>query len=85
MTKKTIHSDEYRQLIEKLLCERKRLGLSQLDVAEEVGMTQSELSKTENLERRLDALELKKLLIAYRIDSNRSLELFIVKFFSLEK
>lgn len=85
MTKKTIHSDEYRQLIEKLLCERKRLGLSQLDVAEEVGMTQSELSKTENLERRLDALELKKLLIAYRIDSNRSLELFIAKFFSLEK
>lgn len=85
MTKKTIHSDEYRQLIEKLLCERKRLGLSQLDVAEEVGMTQSELSKTENLERRLDALELKKLLIAYRIDSNRSLELFIMKFFNLEK
>lgn len=85
MTKKTIHSDEYRQLIEKLLCERKRLGLSQLDVAEEVGMTQSDLSKIENLERRLDALELKKILNAYRVDSNRSLESFIERFFNLEK
>lgn len=81
---KTIHSTVYSQLVERLHQERKRLGLSQMEVAQELGMTQSEISKIESTERRLDIFEFKKLLSIYRVNENETLKQFVLNFLSLE-
>ena len=54
----TIHDDAYRLLIERLICLRQDAGISQRDLATSLGVSQPALSKIENFERRLDALEL---------------------------
>ncbi len=83
--KKTIHSQQYSDLIEKLCQERMRLGLSQAEVASCLSMTQSDISKIETSERRLDILEFKVLLNTYRIKENKKLNKLIVEFFELGK
>jgi transcriptional regulator with XRE-family HTH domain len=82
---KTIHSEQYSNLIEKLCQERMRLGLSQAEVASCLKMTQSDISKIETGERRLDILEFKVLLKAYRIKENKKLNKLVVEFFELER
>lgn len=81
---KTIYDSEYRALIDSLVRERKRLGLSQQEVSELTNLNQSEISKIENFERRLDILEFKKLLLAYRINRNQSLSFLVKNYFNLE-
>jgi transcriptional regulator with XRE-family HTH domain len=81
---KTIYDSEYRALLDGLVKERKRLGLSQQEVAQLTNLNQSEISKIENFERRLDVLEFKKILMAYRIDMNEQLSFFVKTFFNLE-
>lgn len=81
---KTIYSQDYCVFIQALSDERKRLGLSQLEVANLVGMTQSEISKIESTERRLDIFELKQLLRVYRIDQNYKLQQLVIDFFGLQ-
>lgn len=80
---KTVKDKEYSNFIQNLIAERQRLGLSQLEVASQIGMSQSEISKIENLERRLDILELKKLLQVYRITSNQKLANILFNFFEI--
>lgn len=70
---KSIYTPEYRLFIEDLVHERQRLGLSQAEVARQMDMTQSDISKIEACERRLDVLELKRILIIYRVSSNTKL------------
>lgn len=67
---KTIHTEEYVKIVDLLSAERKRLGLSQSEIADIIGMTQSDISKIENFERRLDVLEFKLILVAYRVNEN---------------
>jgi transcriptional regulator with XRE-family HTH domain len=81
---KTIHSKEYCFFIQALCSERKRLGLSQLEVAGSVGMTQSEISKIESSERRIDIYELKLLLKVYRVQHNEKLKHLVELFFELD-
>jgi transcriptional regulator with XRE-family HTH domain len=81
---KTIYDNEYRAVLNRLVQERKRLGLSQHEVAELTNLNQSEISKIENFERRLDVLEFKKMLMAYRINTNEPLSNFVKSFFKLE-
>lgn len=81
---KTIHTPEYCFFIQALCAERKRLGLSQLEVAEAIGMGQSEISKIESIERRIDILELKQLLKVYRVQNNEKLKRLIIMFFEME-
>lgn len=71
-------------MIEKLCLERKRLGLSQTEVASFLDMTQSEISKIETLERRIDVLEFKKLLTVYRISENLKLKQLVIDFLDME-
>lgn len=80
---KTIHKEEYSSLIHILSQERKRLGLSQKEVAEAVGMTQSDISKVESLERRLDIIEFKNFVQAFRINKNTKLREEILEFLDL--
>lgn len=84
-TKKTIHSPIYSELIERLAEERKRLCLSQLEVANALNLTQADISKIEHKERRLDVLELKKILEVYRVSENKKLREIIVNFFIMDK
>ncbi|MBU0592368.1 MAG: helix-turn-helix transcriptional regulator [Gammaproteobacteria bacterium] len=83
MNSKSIHTPEYSDLIEWLTCERKRLGLSQAEVGESIGMSQSDISKMENHERRMDVLEFKRLLQVYRISDNPKLQRYIQDFFGV--
>ncbi|WP_158967659.1 helix-turn-helix domain-containing protein [Paraglaciecola sp. L3A3] len=82
---KTIHNEQYSNLIEKLCQERKRLGLSQTEVANTLKMTQSEISKIETSERRIDILEFRELLSVYRMSENLKLKQLVIEFFKLEK
>lgn len=56
---KSIHSASYAALLKVLLAERKRAGLSQIELAERIGETQTFVSKCERGERRLDVIELR--------------------------
>lgn len=80
---KSIYSSEYSDLIELLTRERKRLGLSQAEVAEAIGMSQSDVSKIENQERRIDVYEFRKLLGVYRIQANPRLKTLVKDFFGV--
>ena len=82
---KTIHNEQYCSLIEGLCQERKRLGISQTEVADFLQMRQSEISKIETLERRIDVFEFKQLLKIYRINDNLKLKKLIMDFLELEK
>jgi transcriptional regulator with XRE-family HTH domain len=81
---KTIHNQLYSDLVEKLCLERKRLGLSQTEVADQLHMRQSEISKIESKERRIDALELSQLLKVYRVNENTKLKQLILDFLELD-
>ena len=83
MSKKTIHAREYAQIIAVLTSERKRLGLSQAEVAIALNMAQPDVSKFETQERRLDILEFKRLIDLYRIGENTKLCSQIKSFFGL--
>lgn len=54
----TIHDHRYRCLVQLLVKLRKDTNLSQSILAKELGLSQSDISKIENHERRLDALEI---------------------------
>ena len=55
---KTIFSKDYEVLLRELRKIRKRSGLSQQQLAERLGITQSLVSKCERGERRIDVMEL---------------------------
>ncbi|NGZ18877.1 helix-turn-helix domain-containing protein [Vibrio aestuarianus] len=80
---KTIHSKEYCDFIQLLCAERKRLGLSQFEVANRIALTQSDISKIESCERRIDIFELKLLLTVYRVQHNEKLKHIVELFFEL--
>lgn len=81
--RKSIHSPEYSELIRWLTQERKRLCLSQAEVARSLGMSQSDISKIENQERRIDVLEFKHLIVIYRINDNLKLKRYIQSYFGI--
>lgn len=64
--KKTIHSTEYRNVVEKLKEARIKSGLTQKEVAEKLEKPQSYISKTEAGEQRLDIIELKSFANLYK-------------------
>ena len=55
---KSIHGREYAMLLEMLRSEREERGLTQSEVANRLGATQTFVSKCERGERRLDVIEL---------------------------
>ncbi len=62
----SIHSKEYRGIIQKLKDTRLASGLTQTEVALKLKKPQSYLSKIERGERRIDVVELKQLLKIYK-------------------
>lgn len=54
---KSIYDEEYRKFIDALKAARKAAGMTQQDVANELGRPQSFVAKVEGYERRLDVVE----------------------------
>ena len=77
---KTIHDNVYRSLVNERARERIRLNLSQSELATQVGLNQSDISKIEKFERRLDVLEFAMILKALRIKENVRLQNIIKDF-----
>lgn len=65
--KKSIYSTEQSVVVEKLVTARKKAGLTQTDVANELGRTQSFLAKIESGQRRVDVVLLKELARIYKV------------------
>ncbi len=63
----SINSKEYKEIIERLIKARKDLGLTQSQVADQLGKPQSFVSKVESRERRLDVTELKQFAKIYKV------------------
>lgn len=56
---KSIITRDYKVFLRELRAARKRAGLTQSELADRVGESQSFISKTERGERRLDVIELR--------------------------
>lgn len=77
---KTIHDTLYQRLINELAQERIRLNISQSELATQIGLNQSDMSKIEKFERRLDVLEFSMILKALRINENVRLQMIVKDF-----
>lgn len=82
---KTIHDKQYQELISELTKERVRLSISQDELAAQIGLNQSDISKIEKFEKRLDVLEFAFILKELRISENSRLQQIITRFVGLQK
>jgi transcriptional regulator with XRE-family HTH domain len=73
---KTIHSAEYAIFLKVLRGARRKSGLTQIDLAEKIGESQSFISKCERGERRIDIIELRAFCEAFGV----SLREFVSRF-----
>ena len=64
---KTIYSREYKSFLRLLRETRQQAGMSQQDLANKLGQTQSFVSKCERGERRIDVVELRHFCRAMKI------------------
>lgn len=62
----SIHSNRYRQFLERFRRARTAAGLTQVEVAKRLGVPQSFVSKCESGERRVDVIELDAFARVYR-------------------
>ncbi len=62
----SIHSKEYREIIQKLIAARLKSGVTQVQAGQKLKKPQSYISKIERRERRIDVVELKQLLRIYK-------------------
>ena len=86
MTKnKTIYDKRYQELISELTKERIRLSISQDELAAQIGLNQSDISKIEKFEKRLDVLEFSLILKELRISENSRLQHIVNKFVGIQK
>ncbi len=70
---KSIHSKEYKVVLQRLKKARMEAGLTQVQVAKKLGHHQSYISKIESGERRVDVVELKRIASLY----NKSVSYFL--------
>ena len=69
--RKSIHTRAYRTLREQLVAARHAAGLSQQDLADRLGRSQSFVAKYEGGERRIDLVELLTISGILKIDEKR--------------
>lgn len=73
------HNSDYQLLLSVLRAVRKRVGVSQVDLAERLGNTQTFVSKCERGERRLDVVELVEFAEALGVPPLELIEEFLEK------
>ena len=64
---KSIYTDEYAAVLRLLKAVRKKSGVTQVDLAERLGQTQSFVSKVERGDRRLDIVQLRSILLEFGV------------------
>jgi len=74
---KTIHTREYKSLIEWLSNKRQLAGLSQQQLADNLSKPQSYVSKYENGERRLDFIEVLDICIIIGADPTQFINAYM--------
>jgi len=67
-SKDKAYQDAYKNFLARLIEARKQAGLTQVDVAKQLGMAHSFISKCELGERRVDFVELQQLAKIYNKD-----------------
>lgn len=82
---KTIRDERYREFISELSKERTRLNISQAELAEKTDLNQSDISKIEKFEKRLDVLELTKILTVLRVSTNPRLQRLVLDFLGISE
>ncbi|MGR4875901.1 helix-turn-helix domain-containing protein [Pseudoxanthomonas sp. LARHCG66] len=78
MASKTIYRDDYRRLVEQLRGRREELGLSQSDVARQLGWPQQRISAVEAGARRLDVIEFFQLTTVLGLSPSRAVKLILL-------
>ena len=68
---KSVHTRQYRVFIEKLVEARHEAGLTQQELADQLGRPQSFVAKYENGERRLDVVEFLEIAERLNVDPDR--------------
>ncbi len=68
---KSLTNKHYKMIIARLVAERERAGVSQISLANKIGVTQSSISKIERCERRLDIYEFITICDALGIPASR--------------
>lgn len=63
---KAIYSKDHKYTVEQLKKARQEAGLDQIEVAKELGRTQSHISKVEGGQRRIDIVALKEFAKLYK-------------------
>lgn len=63
---RSVHTSEYRNFLRQLAAARRAVGLTQMEVAEALGIPQSRVSRLETGERRMDVIELASFAQLYR-------------------
>ena len=64
---KSIYTDEYALVLKLLIAARKESGVTQVELAERLGQTQSFVSKVERGDRRLDIVQLRTILLEFDV------------------
>ena len=62
------YADEYRELLRRLKAARLAAGLTQEEVAKQLGKTQSFISRSESGDRRIDIVELQAIIRVYGLE-----------------
>jgi len=65
---KDAHDPAYSMILEGLITHRKALGMTQTDLAQAMGTDQSQISKFERRERRIDVIDYLRYCIALQIE-----------------
>lgn len=76
MIKKTIFDPKYKAMIESLKSLRKKHGLTQRDLAKRLGVAHCFVGRTETCERRLDIMDLIRILRAMDFTDQEILRFF---------
>jgi len=74
---RSVHSTPYKDLLALMIAARERAGLTQTELAERIGQTQSFVSKCERGERRLDVVEFVEFVSAMGLDPSSIFTQFI--------
>ena len=77
MASKTIYREDYRRLVERLRGYREERGLSQTELARQLGWPQHKLSSIEAGARRLDVIEFFQLTSALGLSPARAIKLVL--------
>lgn len=74
---KSVHSEQYKKVLDWLISARKDAGLTQQQVADQLGKPQSFVAKYEGGERRLDIVEFVEISRVLGVDPKEAIRLII--------